>query len=47
MGTRGQTQVNSLFKDLALVFPASEAIETNNDEVLADYDLEMYEVGKL
>ena len=47
MVTRGQTQVNSLFKDFAFAFPASDAIETNNNEVLIDHNLEIFEVGKL
>ena len=47
MATRGQAQVDALFKDFAFVFPVSEAVENNNAKVLIDHNVEMFEVGKL
>ena len=47
MATRGQAQVDALFKDFAFVFPASEAIKNNTAKVLIDQNVEMFEVGKL
>ena len=32
-------------KEEAFVFPASKAVETNDEDVLIDHDLEMFEVG--
>ena len=47
MATRGQAQVYALFKDFAFIFPGSEAVKSNTDQVLLDHNLEMIEVGKL
>ena len=41
----GQAHVDLLFKEKACVFPASEAVETNDENILIDHDLEMFEVG--
>ena len=47
MATRGQAQVDALFKGFAFVFPASEAVENNSVKVLINHNVEMFEVGKL
>ena len=45
MVTRGKAQVDLLFKEEAFVFLASEAVETNDEDILIDHDLEIFEVG--
>ena len=47
MVTRGQAQVDALFKDFAFVFLASEAVKSNTAQVLIDHNVEMFKVGKL
>ena len=47
MATRGQAQVDALFKDFAFIFPGSEAVKSNTNQVLLDHNLKMIEVGKL
>ena len=45
MAIRGQAQVNSLFKVDAFIFLTSKAVETNDEDMLIDHDLEMFEMG--
>ena len=47
MLTRSNTQIDALYKDTAFIFPFSEAVKNNHDEVLIDHELEMFQVGKL
>ena len=47
MATRGQVQVDGLFKEFAFVFLGAEAIENNSAKVLIDHNVEMFEVGQV
>ena len=47
MSNKSNTQINALYKDLAFVFLASEAVSNNLEKVLIDHDLEMFEVHEL
>ena len=47
MVTRGQAQVDALFKEFVFVFPGAEAIENNSAKVLIDHNVEMFEMGQV
>ena len=47
MVTRGQAQVDGLFKEFAFVFLGAEAIENNSAKVLIDHNVKMFEVGQV